>query len=205
MTGASMGCFMTGLLKLAAGVATAAILGASSAQAGTWLLTYQSSGGSPFAATLDLVASDTLDAAGGYDVTSISGHVDGDTVTGLIANPDQPFAAYSADGLFIFDNVIWPAGAPQLSHPGLFFSGFSGDEYNLFSDNASTYELYKARPGSRYLANSVGTISLTQTRPSLDLAPGAIPEPAAWALMILGFGGVGAMLRHRRASAGALA
>ncbi|WP_337187181.1 PEPxxWA-CTERM sorting domain-containing protein [Phenylobacterium sp.] len=27
---------------------------------------------------------------------------------------------------------------------------------------------------------------------------GAIPEPGAWALMILGFGGVGATLRHRR-------
>jgi len=29
--------------------------------------------------------------------------------------------------------------------------------------------------------------------------PGAVPEPAAWALMILGFGGVGATLRRRRA------
>ncbi|MDZ4374250.1 MAG: PEPxxWA-CTERM sorting domain-containing protein [Phenylobacterium sp.] len=29
-------------------------------------------------------------------------------------------------------------------------------------------------------------------------AVGAIPEPGAWALMILGFGGVGATLRHRR-------
>jgi hypothetical protein len=30
---------------------------------------------------------------------------------------------------------------------------------------------------------------------------GAVPEPAAWALMILGFGGVGAVLRRRRAAA----
>jgi hypothetical protein len=28
---------------------------------------------------------------------------------------------------------------------------------------------------------------------------GAIPEPATWALMILGFGGAGAMLRRRKA------
>ncbi|WP_205854112.1 PEPxxWA-CTERM sorting domain-containing protein [Phenylobacterium kunshanense] len=27
---------------------------------------------------------------------------------------------------------------------------------------------------------------------------GAVPEPATWAMMILGFGGVGALLRHRR-------
>lgn len=29
---------------------------------------------------------------------------------------------------------------------------------------------------------------------------GAVPEPATWAMMILGFGGVGALLRHRRRS-----
>jgi hypothetical protein len=33
----------------------------------------------------------------------------------------------------------------------------------------------------------------------------AVPEPAAWALMILGFGGVGAMLRHTRRRTAALA
>jgi hypothetical protein len=26
----------------------------------------------------------------------------------------------------------------------------------------------------------------------------SVPEPATWAMMILGFGGVGALLRHRR-------
>lgn len=31
---------------------------------------------------------------------------------------------------------------------------------------------------------------------------GAIPEPASWALMILGFGGVGAMVRSRKRAAG---
>lgn len=34
---------------------------------------------------------------------------------------------------------------------------------------------------------------------------GAVPEPATWALMLLGFGGLGAMLRHRRAAAGLIA
>ena len=32
-----------------------------------------------------------------------------------------------------------------------------------------------------------------------DITPQGVPEPAAWALMLLGFGGVGAALRRRRA------
>ena len=193
---------MTRLLKLTTSLAALAVLAGGSAQASTWLLTYASTNGAaPFAATLDLTASDTLNAVGGYDITGVGGNVDGDTVTGLIANPGQPVASYSADGLFIFDNVLWPTSAPVLSNPGLFLAAASGAEYNLFSDNGATYELYKARPGVAYLANSVGTISFTKTHPLLGPLDGAlsgVPEPAAWALMILGFGGVGAMLRQRR-------
>jgi hypothetical protein len=36
---------------------------------------------------------------------------------------------------------------------------------------------------------------------TLNLAAGAIPEPAAWAMMIVGFGGVGALMRRKRAVA----
>ena len=190
---------MKRFLTLMTGVAA---LAAGSAQASTWLLTYQATNGAaPVAATLNLTASDTLNAVGGYDVTGVGGNVDGDPVTSLIANPGQPFASYSADGMFIFDNVLWPTSAPVLSNPGLFFAAASGAEYNLFSDNGATYELYKAQPGVAYLANSVGVISFARTHPNaapLDSAPGGVPEPAAWALMILGFGGAGALLRQRR-------
>jgi hypothetical protein len=204
-----MGCLtMMRFLTLSAAVAAASALAAGQVQAATWLISYQSTGGSPHEATLDVTASDTLNAVGGYDVTAVSGNVDGDTVTGLIANPGQPFQSYSADGMFIYDNVIWPTRAPELSNPGLFFSGASGDEYNLFSDNSTTYELYKARPGVTFLANSVGTITLAQG-PAHDVGDrgfgAAIPEPGAWALMILGFGGAGALLRRRRISAAAQA
>jgi hypothetical protein len=37
------------------------------------------------------------------------------------------------------------------------------------------------------------------------LIPGGIPEPATWALMIVGMGGVGAALRTRRRQSLALA
>jgi hypothetical protein len=87
-----------------------------------------------------------------------------------------------------------------LSNPGLFFTGASGDEYNLFSDNTSTYELYDARAGVGYVAHSVGALTATEAP---DLRPDGgdvlgVPEPAAWTMMIMGFGGVGAILRRRR-------
>ena len=40
-----------------------------------------------------------------------------------------------------------------------------------------------------------GPASYTGT---LDVGSAAVPEPASWALMISGFGGMGAMLRRRR-------
>jgi len=36
---------------------------------------------------------------------------------------------------------------------------------------------------------------------SYDPAPGAVPEVSTWAMMLLGFGGLGAMLRRRRRDA----
>ncbi|THD53563.1 PEPxxWA-CTERM sorting domain-containing protein [Phenylobacterium sp.] len=192
---------MNRILKLALGLAAAAALGGH-AQAATWVLDYTATnGGAPGEANLTLETASAVDAAGGYDVTSITGEVDGETITGLIANPSQPFPAYSADGMFIFDNVFYADSSPVLSNPGLFFSGASGDEYNLFSDNATTYELYRATSGVGYQANSVGVLAYRDP-PSLPDV-GGIPEPAAWSLMILGFGGVGALLRRRRNAIGA--
>lgn len=191
---------MSGMVKLAVGVGMALALSSGAARASTWVIDYTATSGAPSQAVVDVVASDTLNSVAGYDVLSVSGEVDGDTITGLIANPDQPTPTTSPDGLFIYDNVVWPGAATQLSNPGILFMGASGDEYNLFSDSPTEYQLYQAVPFSGYVANSVGTITMAQTFVSQNLGiTGGVPEPEAWTLMILGFGGVGALLRHRRA------
>jgi hypothetical protein len=198
---------MSGLVKFAAAAITSLTLsvGISSgaAQASTWVIDYTADnlGDTPYSAMLNVTASDTLNAASGYDITGIGGNVDGDTITVLVANPNKAnaSASFSADGQFIFDNIIWPTGAPQLSNPGILFMGKSGHEYNIFSDDAVHYELYKATPFGGYNANSRGTISVTApSPPAFDLRSPGVPEPASWALMILGFGAVGAVLRQRR-------
>jgi hypothetical protein len=211
--GSLRGFSMRGLVRYAAVTISALTLsvGMSSgaAQASTWVIDYTANnpGDMPYSAMLNVTASDMLNAASGYDITGIGGNVDGDPITALVANPHQATASasYSADGQFIFDNIIWPAGAPQLSNPGILFMGSSGHEYNIFSDDAVHYELYKATPFGGYNANSRGTISVTESFPaSFDLRSPGVPEPASWALMILGFGAVGAVLRRRQARGAAV-
>ena len=55
---------------------------------------------------------------------------------------------------------------------------------------------------SGYLA-LVDDIVANGTTYNFETAGGAVPEPAAWALMILGFGGVGAAMRRRGAAVAA--
>lgn len=170
--------------QLAAGVAVAVLAFAGSASAAVHVLNYVSSGGTPMTGHFVITTLDTLNAASGYDITGISGDIDGDMITSLTLNPNQPFTATSADGLFNYDDV-WFSGMPHLSNGGVLGTLMSGLEFNFFSDNADTYELYLA-DGRTYTANSIGT------------AFGAVPEPATWALMIAGFGLAGMSLRRRQ-------
>lgn len=84
--------------------------------------------------------------------------------------------------------------------------GYNATAFYLFDAGSSGLNTFTfARPG---LSNA--RLFLTDSAPivpslcsslncsSSVFGSAAVPEPAAWALMILGFGGVGAMLRRRR-------
>lgn len=175
-------------------LAAVALTVAAPASAATFLLRYHSTSGTPMTAALRVGTADALNAVGGYDILSLSGHLGSDRVSGLVANPNHSQPVNSADGFFTYDNVLFP-NAPVLSNPGVLFNSADGFEYNLFSRNMSQFDLYQARPGVGYTKNSVGILSL-------DRVPtNAVPEPAQWTMLFVGFSLMGSMLRRRRGAA----
>ena len=58
-----------------------------------------------------------------------------------------------------------------------------------------------ARPAERFDQRSVDSdIGFATTIISNFIAPSAVPEPASWAMMLLGFGAIGYSMRRRRIS-----
>jgi hypothetical protein len=90
--------------------------------------------------------------------------------------------------------TINSTGADPIIIPGLTFpNAADGNQVS-----AGTNGLFRvvATEGEHF--NSV-TFSSSQNSFEVDnLAVGGVPEPASWALMILGFGGAGAVLRGQR-------
>ena len=78
---------------------------------------------------------------------------------------------------------------------------FEGVNY-LFKMNGGTITVNsEADPfGQPYLNGftNIGNQALTNSAPYTIATPGAVPEPATWAMMLLGLGFVGGVLRTRR-------
>jgi hypothetical protein len=65
-----------------------------------------------------------------------------------------------------------------------------------------TGEHFKSNAGGWWFSADIydGRTGLTYNVAARDAFAGGIPEPATWTMMLMGFGGLGAMLRHRRRS-----
>jgi len=85
----------------------------------------------------------------------------------------------------------------QLVHNGQFLAGFSFGYANAtctgLGANPCSQGLVGNTPGATISGQITGQVNLH----SETLGPG-VPEPASWALMLLGFGGLGAALRAQR-------
>ena len=135
-----------------------------------------------------LTTANTLNTAGGYDILSINGTVEGyGAITGLVANPNQPNAF--SNGVFIYDNVLF-LPAPHVSNPGILFTT-AGNSWNIYRNGG--VDNLTGHDGVNYIPDINGVNG--------SFAVQAVPEPASWAMMIAGFGLAGAAMRRRTAKA----
>jgi hypothetical protein len=138
---------------------------------------------SVFTATGSITTANTLDAVGGYDILSMSGTLSGPGggTIALEINPAQPFPTYTAN--FGYDNVYFPSATAEVDLTGILFSA-GGYDYNLYSDGANYY-LSSDNPAGIY--NPGQPVAFNDPIQTAAVAP----EPSTWALMLLGFCGLG--------------
>src|SRR5450631_2041240 len=115
-----------------------------------------------FTVTGQFITSQSLDAAGGYDVTAITGSVigpNGSIITGLIDNPTHSVGSISPDGVWIYDNVLYANSSTLVDYGGVLFTS-NNYEYNIFYD-AGHYLLETLNPQGILNPGEVGSFTIT--------------------------------------------
>jgi len=142
------------------------------------------------------VATAVADGAN-YDITGISGTVQSGlntfNIDALYTQAGTPPAVGNVSGpgfSWVYNDVIFTAGGLHFDYNGVVFSaGPSNYLYNVFSDLGGTNNaLLASDPIVSGSADTIGVGAIT-----------AVPEPATWALMLLGFVGLG-FASYRRKS-----
>ncbi len=134
----------------------------------------------------------------GFDVspTLSSDKVDSGATFGSVSSGNVPMVGNVDFCLTAGPNCAGGGGG------GVSQGGSASGSFDLhFTNSPTTVELsdlyvrYQSINATGYSSGSSGIGD------ALSIVTGGVPEPASWALMILGFGGVGAVLRHRRRQA----
>jgi hypothetical protein len=94
---------------------------------------------------------------------------------------------------FLEITLAGPKNLSSLAVFGRADSFASRDFYNVSIFDVGGRALFSGQLDNRQLAGGAGTLTFGSS--------GVVPEPATWALMIIGFGGVGACIRRRRDAA----
>jgi hypothetical protein len=185
--------------KIALGIAAILAAAAPASAARTFTFNYSGSITSGIGSGTAVVTNGTFtttDAAtnvGGRDaltVTGVTGARNGVSIAGLA--PDFPVQFGGAD------NYLFLSGLP-FSDFGVSFSLADGSFANFFNDGGEVGEYAATNlTGDQNRTNGLGVFTFSEVT-------GGVPEPATWALMIGGFGLVGAATRRRSAKIAAAA
>jgi hypothetical protein len=135
-----------------------------------------------------ITTTDTPNVFGNFDVTAISGTVNGAPMGPLLPNPNQPNVFIAPNGNF-WDNNLIPT-APFVTPAGIGFN-FEGDQLVLFS-GISGNPLSEGIFSQNALLSYAGTLSVSQ-----------VTEPAGWQLIAAGLLGLGAFQFFTRRKLGA--
>jgi hypothetical protein len=128
-------------------------------------------------------------------------------------NADPDFHNASIVGAGFFNNVR--SGNVVAGQPNVEFCATNGNGCTAGGNASGTLENGEVGAGKFLLnfASPQSSVSLDNLQVrwislnnggsgyGLPTTPGAVPEPATWLMMIMGFGGLGAMVRRRRAGA----
>src|SRR5277367_5349706 len=95
--------------------------------------------------------------------------------------------AYSPDGSFIYNNVYYPSGMTFDIYGVLFATAQNpGGYWNLWGNSPGDYSLWESASSYNYPIEESGTLSVA-----------AVPELSTWAMLGLGFAGLGVAGRRR--------
>ena len=166
-----------------ASLAAAILLASAPASATVYKFTFES-----FDSELAATGTMTVDAAG--MVTAMTGSISGltdQTIGSVTANPNFPGAAYSPDGSFIYNNLYYSSGM-AFDVDGVLFATLQnpGGYWNLWGSSPGNYSLWESAGSYNYPIAESGALSVA-----------AAPELSTWAMLGLGFAGLGVAGRRR--------
>jgi hypothetical protein len=160
-------------MRFLTGALIAAAFGlATQAQAAVYDWSYSDPDGNSGSGMLD-----TTGLSSPFTMVSITGSFDGLTITG----PTPPGTCCETPPN---DNLIY-VPAPYLDLPGIGFYTTDGTAWNLYYTGAPSYNELNS---GTFAPGTSGSFTLT-----------GVPEPSTWAMMLVGFAGIGfAGYRARR-------